>query len=155
MDGVQVLLDVEAIKTLKASYFRFVDTKRWDDLVALFTPDARLEVGGASDRSFNRADEFVAWVATAFEGARTVHHGHMPEIRFENAARATGIWALHDIIDQPHIEPLRRAGLLDRDSTGPMLRFQGYGHYHESYVKRQGGWLISQMRLSRVRVDRL
>jgi len=97
----------------------------------------------------------VAWVATAFEDARTVHHGHMPEIRFEHAAKATGIWALHDIIDQPNIEPLRRSGLLDRGSTGPMLRFQGYGHYDEIYVKRQGAWLISQMRLTRLRVDHL
>jgi len=31
------LVAIEEIKTLKARYFRFVDTKQWDDLRACFT----------------------------------------------------------------------------------------------------------------------
>ncbi|MBI0293348.1 nuclear transport factor 2 family protein [Streptomyces sp. PRKS01-29] len=34
------------IKQLKARYFRFVDEKKHDDLVALFTPDAKLVTDG-------------------------------------------------------------------------------------------------------------
>ena len=31
IDKVQRLVDIEAIKQLKARYFRFMDTKRWQD----------------------------------------------------------------------------------------------------------------------------
>jgi hypothetical protein len=42
-DGmVQELLDREAIKELKARYFRLVDEQDWDAYRQLFTDDARL-----------------------------------------------------------------------------------------------------------------
>lgn len=34
-----VLLDLEAIKVLKARYFRAMDTKQWDELRSCFTQD--------------------------------------------------------------------------------------------------------------------
>lgn len=38
-DAATTLLEIEAIKQLKARYCRFLDTKQWDDWRALFTDD--------------------------------------------------------------------------------------------------------------------
>ena len=37
------LTDIEAIKQLKARYFRLMDTKRWEEWGDVFTKDARLQ----------------------------------------------------------------------------------------------------------------
>jgi hypothetical protein len=34
-----------------------------------------------------------------------------------------------------------------------MHAMHGYGHYHETYEKFDGRWLIKTLRLSRLRVD--
>ena len=39
------LRDIESIKQLKARYFRFMDTKQWDEWQWVFTEDARLKWG--------------------------------------------------------------------------------------------------------------
>jgi hypothetical protein len=71
--------------------------------------------------------------------ANTVHELHAPEIEIRAPDVATAIWPFSDIIDQ------RQIGL-------GMYR-RGFGHYHESYVKANGTWLISAMRITRVRVE--
>src|SRR5260370_319150 len=43
MQSVQQLFDIEAIRRLKARYFRCFDTKDWDGWLGLFTHDATLE----------------------------------------------------------------------------------------------------------------
>ena len=45
-DPLQQLLDIEAIKQLKARYFRCMDTKDWDGFRDVFTVDAVLEAEG-------------------------------------------------------------------------------------------------------------
>ena len=45
---VQRLIDIEAIKQLKARYFRAIDRKEWDELGQVFAPDAVLEVPEAN-----------------------------------------------------------------------------------------------------------
>ena len=64
IDANQMLLDIEAIKQLKARYFRYVDTKQWDDLKALFTADARWSVdGGSGHYEWDVPEEFIAHVS--------------------------------------------------------------------------------------------
>ena len=41
-DPVQELLDIEAIKQLKARYFRLLDAKDWEAFVEIFTEDVEL-----------------------------------------------------------------------------------------------------------------
>ena len=41
--ALQQLMDIEAIKQLKARYFRFMDEKRWDEWGQVFTHDATLD----------------------------------------------------------------------------------------------------------------
>ena len=140
LDANQMLLDIEAIKQLKARYFRYIDTKQWDDLKALFTSDARFSVdGGSGHYEWAAPDDFIAHVSKSLGGAAvSVHQGHMPEIELIDAASARGIWAMFDYVDIP-----------DKPSR------QGYGHYHETYRRESDGWRIASLELTRLRVDAL
>lgn len=44
MTEVEKLLALEDIKTLKARYFRCVDTKDWNGFAAVFAPDAAFDI---------------------------------------------------------------------------------------------------------------
>jgi hypothetical protein len=142
MDNLQWLVDLEKIKRLKAKYFRCVDTQDMAGFGSCFTPDARLEFdfapadGGAKVESLvlDGRDALVEFWGSTFSTARSVHHGHMPEIDIHTEEQASGIWAMEDIIEYP-------------DST-----IQGYGHYHETYRKVDGEWLISSLHLTRLRM---
>ena len=131
--------EIEAIKRLKARYFRMIDTRDFADFADLFTSDAEIDVredAGDAGRITGGA-RFAAFVEKATLGARTVHHGHMPEIELIGPDSATGIWAMSDIVEF---------------ENGAGLR--GYGHYRERYAKEAGVWRIAAMRLTRLRVDR-
>jgi hypothetical protein len=78
----------------------------------------------------------MAGLQKVLAGATTVHHGHMPEIELTSPTTATGVWALHDIVIWP-------------DGT----RLDGYGHYHETYEKRDGEWRIKTSTLTRLHTD--
>lgn len=136
--------DLEAIKQLKARYFRTLDTKQWDAWRALFTDDALFE---GTRRQFNGPDDFCAVTAKWLQHAVTVHHGHMPEIVFTGAESARGIWSMFDIVEFA----------VEQDATGPYggRGFIGYGHYEEEYRLIGDTWKISLLRLTRLRVDPL
>jgi uncharacterized protein (TIGR02246 family) len=141
-DALQQLLDVEAIKQLKARYFRSIDRKEWDAFGDVFTQDAVLEVPEVDMVTTGR-DAIVAFVSGALEGARTVHHGHMPEIEVTADNTARGIWAMFDLVEWPPSDDGVRVGIT------------GYGHYVEEYEREDGTWRISHTRLDRLRVDPL
>jgi uncharacterized protein (TIGR02246 family) len=128
--------DIEAIKRLKARYFRCLDTKDWAGLRAVFTDDLVADSTEAGGRVIDGADAFIVFLQEVLAGATTVHQGHMPEIELTSPTTATGIWALHDIVIWP---------------TG--LRLDGHGHYHETYAKTDAGWRISTSRLTRLHTD--
>ena len=140
LDAHQLLLEIEAIKQLKARYFRYIDAKRWSDLKALFTADARWDVdGGSGHYEWTSPDEFIAHVSKSLAApAISVHQGHMPEIELVDETKARGTWAMFDYVDVPG-KPAR----------------QGYGRYHETYRKEALGWRIGSLKLTRLRVDAL
>ena len=125
LDANQMLLDIEAIKQLKARYFRYIDTKQWDDLKALFTADARWNVdGGSGHYEWDDPDEFIAHLVERLGGAGvSVHQGHMPEIELIDAANASGIWAMFDYVDIPTSPRDRATGT----TTRPTARSQTAG----------------------------
>ncbi len=139
--NVQMLLDIEQIKQLKARYFRLVDTKQWDDWARVFAVDAVLEIP-EGDLVHRGRDEIVANVSTIMAELRTVHHGHMPEIEITGPDSARGVWAMFDYVEWPAQDD-HRVGL------------HGYGHYVEEYVREDGAWCIARSRLERLRVDPL
>jgi uncharacterized protein (TIGR02246 family) len=128
--------DTEAIKQLKARYFRTLDTKDWAAFRQVFTDDVVIDTSESGGALVTGADEFLAFLDEALAGTITVHQGHMPEISLTSDATATGIWALHDIVIWPN-----------------GMRLDGYGHYHETYVKQAAGWRIASSKLTRLHMD--
>ena len=128
--------DREDIVQLKARYFRLMDTKQWDAMRLLFTDDVVIDTTESGGGRTTSADEFIAFIRTTLDDAVTVHHGHMPEIALTSPTTATGIWALNDIVIFP---------------SG--VRLDGYGHYHETYVKESGEWRIASSTLTRLHMD--
>ena len=135
--------DLYEIQVLKARYFRFLDTKQWDELRALFSDDMQIviedsAVPSSDEPTFASPEELLSYLRAAKPGKITVHQGHMPEIEFQDKDHATGIWAMHDWVDDP----------------GRGVAWQGNGHYHERYVRSADGpWRIAFIRLTRLRVD--
>jgi hypothetical protein len=137
------LADLLEIEKLKARYFRYMDTKQWDRFRQVFTDDLKLYIESsalpaATEPTFSSADELVRYLRASHPGKVTVHQGHMPEIEFTGPDTATGIWAMFDWVDDPG-----RGGA-----------WQGFGHYHEKYVRgADARWRIQEVRLTRLRVD--
>ena len=130
------LHEIEAIKRLKARYFRLLDTKQWDAWREVFSDDFTAEVHGPHPTiHFSSPDEMVAANRQVLAEAPTVHHGHLPEIELTGPDTATGTWAMMDIV---------------KLGAG----FVGYGHYHETYRKSSGEWRISRLKLTRLLIDR-
>jgi hypothetical protein len=96
-----------------------------------------------ADMVVNGRDEVVQTVSAALDGARTVHHGHMPEIEVTGTDTAQGRWAMFDYVEWP------------TGADGTRVGLTGYGHYLEDYVRQDGGWRIARTRLERLRVDPL
>ncbi len=129
------LVEIEAIRQLKARYFRFLDTKQWDAWREVFTEDFQAEIHGPHPViHFGNRDEMVESNRKILAEAPTVHHGHMPEIELTGPDTATGIWAMVDVV---------------KLGAG----FVGYGHYHEEYRKVEGDWRIARLRLTRLLVE--
>ena len=63
----------------------------------------------------------------------------MPEITFESAAVAKGIWAMEDNV------------FWNEDGVDHWL--QGFGFYHATYEKRDGCWLFTRRQLKRTHVQ--
>jgi uncharacterized protein (TIGR02246 family) len=127
------LEDYEAIKNLKARYFRFLDTKRWEEFGDLFAGDAFFVDPETGQPTVRGRQAIVERVRGFVKDAVTVHHGHMPEIELTGPTTATAIWAMFDVLD-------------DGDRS-----WEGYGHYEETYVKIDGEWKIQSSKLTRLR----
>lgn len=148
MDAMETLLAIEEIKKLKARYFRLMDTNDWAGFGALFTNDAVFDVRGAleenpdlsslGDPIVGRA-AIVDYVSNGITPLTSAHYGHMPEIEILSANEATGIWALEDVLRLP--------------AGGPFALFRGYGHYHERYLRIDGAWCISTLKITRLMVE--
>ena len=140
----QTLVDREKIKTLKAEYCRFLDTKQWQRLGGLFLTEATFE-GFGSAPTGSTAAQFVAGASARLQDALTVHHCHMAEIAFEAPDRARAVWAMVDVVQfLDGREPVEAPG-----HSG----FTGYGHYEDAYRLVDGIWYFASKRLSRIRID--
>jgi hypothetical protein len=132
--------DIEAIKQLKARYFRCMDTKAWDDMEQVFAPDVSIDMEREGGGMHSDRGSFMTMLRSAIGEVVTVHHGHMPEITLTSGTTATGIWAMEDHLWFPEGSPLKHV--------------HGYGHYHETYEKGPDDvWRIKAMTLTRLRVD--
>ena len=129
------LVEIEQIRQLKYRYVRFIDTKRWDDLTLLFTPDATASYGGGATECAGREAimEFLV-TSMADESMLTSHKVHQPEITLTGPTTATGVWALDDVV------VLGALGMTVR----------GASFYDDRYVKVDGDWRIAHTGYRRV-----
>lgn len=141
MDTLQRLAEIEALRRMKAAYFRLYDTKDWDGWLAQLTPDATLTAEphtiwepGAPPLALAGREAIGEYLVRMGPHRNTVHHGHTHEIDLVSATEATGIWAMEDIIEYA-----------DR-------RLHGHGHYHEAYRKVDGQWRFASIHLKRLRL---
>jgi len=144
--ALQRLVDIEAIRQLKARYFRVLDTKQWDEFALAFAEDADLEVDSAVSTWGRDAGHKIRasgrqQIRDMVRGSRhetvTVHQGHTAEIEITSPTTASGIWLLEDIVDSPAV--CRRS----------------HGHYHETYEKVDGRWYIKTLKLTRLRIEEI
>ena len=149
----QMLFELEAIKQLKARYFRFMDTKQWDRLAELFVENVTIEGDHSSVKAghvameidnpvprYGSVKEFIDGLIEEGPELQTIH-GHMPEIELTGPNTARGVWAMFDYLTWD--EGWARA----RDLPEAQYGFVGYGDYEEEYVKQDGTWKIARMRL--------
>jgi hypothetical protein len=128
--------DIEAIRQLKARYFRLMDTKDWGGLAQVFSDDVMIDVSGEGGGVTHSVEEYIPFLRANIEHVITVHHGHMPEIELTSPTTAKGIWALEDQLWWPE--------------GGPLRHMHGFGHYHETYEKADDVWRIKTMTITRL-----
>jgi SnoaL-like domain len=146
MTDVEILLAIEDIKKLKARYFRYVDTKQWDELLEIFAPDVEFDAGdnggsrlGTGDPVMRGAAQLTDFIRKVVSSPVAIHHGHTPEIDILTPTTAKGIWALEDRFFWP---------------TGSARRsLHGYGYYFETYEKIDRRWRIKTMKNMRLKVE--
>ncbi len=136
MSQADDLVEVESIRQLKARYCRLLDAKDWSAWRAIFADDFHSDTSEAGGKIIDGADEFVAFTRKSLRNQPTVHQVHAPEIELTSPTTARGVWALEDVV-----------------RFGPGVNLRGYGHYHETYEKVDGQWLIKSSKLTRLRED--
>ena len=99
MDPVQELLEIEAIKKLKARYQRAVDTKDWELMRSVLAPDAR-SIYSDGRHSFEGRDAIVEFLSEGLgtPEIQSMHHAHTPEIEITSETTAKGTWYLEDFV---------------------------------------------------------
>lgn len=122
---VQEIRDLEAIKKLKARYFRCVDDHDWDAWRDLLSEDYRLET---ETGVLEGRDEIVSFVSAALNDASTIHQVFAPDITITGTDTASGIWAYEDRIEFP-------------TDAAPVV-LHGFGYLHEEYVRVDSSWLV-------------
>ena len=145
-ESVKTLHDIQQIHSLKARYCRYLDTKQWSRLHELFCADARFDGFGSAPPGSN-VETFIKGVSSRLRDCKSVHHCHMPELRFLDNTIARGVWAMMDYVEwPPGVNPKEAP-----ESRG----FYGYGHYEEEYRREGDTWRVAIMRLTRLRIDPL
>jgi hypothetical protein len=128
MTDIETLLAIEAIKQLKARYFRALDTNDWDLFASTLTNEC---IGDYSDGdlAFKNRDEIVSFMRNNLSGKKmlTLHQGHTPEITLLDKNNASGIWYLEDTV-------------LALEAN---MRIYGAAIYTDEYRKEHNEWRIN------------
>jgi len=143
VDPIQTLVAVEEIKQLVARRCRSLDEQDWETYAACHTPDVvsyAISSESGAKAPTRGIDAVLAFLREQLAGRMTVHHVHSPEIEVTSADSASGTWAMEDRLWWAH--------------DGTSYWMHGFGHYRETYEKRDGRWLVSSRRLVRSRVER-
>ena len=144
MDAIQKLVEIEAIKQLKARYQRAVDTKDWDLMRSVLASDAT-SVYSDGKYAFDGREAIVKFLADNLgtPDVQSMHHAHTPEIEITSDSTASGIWYLEDFV----------VSALPSDGAPDGTVLHGTGVYHDEYVKVDGEWQIQRTGYERIFED--
>lgn len=133
MTDIEVLLkrlrDVEdclAIRDLKTRYWCHLDRRELEAVRACLAADALIDMEGVA---YHSRDEFIDYVARASgrDGLYNLHAGQNPRIAITGDDSAEGRWDV----------------LFTSVDAGERLTIQMTGDYLDTYVRRDGRWLIA------------
>ena len=90
---IRIMEDIEAIKKLKAKYFRCVDKKLWDEMEEVWVEDAVADYGMGIEllQGIKAIMEFLK-KNLGGDSMISVHQGHNPEIEITSDTTARGVW---------------------------------------------------------------
>jgi hypothetical protein len=129
----------ESFRLLKSSYCHLVDSKRWSEVGALFTPEATLrfhDVSGQVTGSLTGrevADSFRA----RLDAASTCHRVFDPTFLEATGSWVDAVWPMEDVVIASDLSP------------GWLRSWHGHGRYREHYVLVEGQWRIDHLSLFR------
>ncbi len=141
MDKLEQVLAIEDIRNLKARYFRCLDTKQWDELATIFTPDMKV-LSPNGQVWLDGGAAFAASLRQSLEHSVSSHQGFTAEIEVLDADNAKAIWAMQDFIAWE-----------DRHPREGWKSIVGRGHYHDTYRRTDGKWQIATLSLTRLMLD--
>lgn len=146
MDRLERLEAIEAIRSLKARYFRLMDTKQWDELREVFTRDLKVLTPDGAVYA-EGGDTYAAALRHSLEHAVSVHQGLAGEVEIDTDGsdgelRGRAVWAMQDVISWE-----------DRHPKTGWKSILGRGHYHETYRYEDGAWRIATLTLTRLSLD--
>lgn len=146
MDALRRLVEIEAIKQLKARYQRAVDTKDWDLMRSVLAEDAR-SVYSDGKHAYEGREAIIQFLSDprglGNVEIQSMHHAHTPEIEITSETTAKGKWYLEDFV--------LTAIPSDQAPNGTVMH--GTGIYLDDYVKVDGEWLIQQTGYERIFED--
>jgi hypothetical protein len=137
-DQLQFLLDIEAIKFLKARFLRAVDEQiaapspeRLAAIESYLTPDAVLEVGVTRHLGISAILRLYSETIPLVR-SHVWHSAHCPAIVIQG--------------DTAHAEWTFHARALSKgDRQGPTF---SYGRYVDDYLRTDDGWKLASMKVS-------
>lgn len=116
--------DIDAIKSLKYSYFRNVDRKQLDAIEKQMLPECSTSYHGGRYGNPDRASTIAFLREALGQHVLTLHQAHHPEIELHGENEASGRWYMHDIV----------INLRER------TRLEGNGFFEDRYRKVDGEW---------------
>jgi len=120
---VQEVADKLEIQELLFRYARAVDTKDWELLEAVFTPDAHLDYTSAGGPAAGR-DEVVAWLARSLALLPVTQH-YITNLEIELDGDRARVRAMF-------YNPMQLPGMTDMSACG--------GNYLHEVVRTPAGW---------------
>ena len=124
---VQVLADIEEIKTLHRNYVYYLCNLQWDDMLGCFVEDATADIQG--DRLRKGKEEIADFFHSVLAKMVTRNDGHFvgqPVISV-NGNKAKGYWILYLFFSEPSVRWMQ-------------------GRQECEYVKVDGEWKYSAMK---------
>jgi ketosteroid isomerase-like protein len=130
---IQSIEDLESIKKLHQKYINLMDEVRYDEVPALFTDDAAVEVRNSGVKKGKKElAEIYQMIKGMYKGGVARHIGHFaiePDITVSGNS-AKGTWLIYMLQSRPNVQWVQ-------------------GINECEYRKENGKWLISKLKFTR------